>query len=342
MHAGIAEAATYSTAAVALSTPVGGATATYTFTASNATVATPIQCIKATFNLNADGTGNIGTTFSAASATVDATATTLDNGANGSWTTTAATNSVTYTNSANTTAPTYSNPIAFELDGVVNGAANSSGRYLTVQTYADDDCATGLIDTGRVGFVFTDGSLLSLTVDNSLSFSVAGIAQGTLCAGTGTESAELSTSTTLPFGQVTSAANEFACQDVTAATNATNGFTVFARYTAPPTNALSQTISDVSPGTYLSPQSFSNSGVEAYGYTTNDQTLSNIGDGVDRFYNGTTYDYAAMSTTNREVAYSSTGVTSQTNRVTHQVGVSTTTEPGSYTTTVIYTCTPVY
>jgi len=49
-----------------------------------------------------------------------------------------------------------------------------------------------------------------------------------------------------------------------------------------------------------------------------------------------------MTTSNAELAYEPTGVTTTTYRVGHQVGVGLTTRPGTYTTTIIYTCTPIY
>ena len=49
-----------------------------------------------------------------------------------------------------------------------------------------------------------------------------------------------------------------------------------------------------------------------------------------------------MTTSNNEVAYEAAGVTSTTYRIGHEVAVSTLTKPGTYTTTIIYTCTPIY
>ena len=49
-----------------------------------------------------------------------------------------------------------------------------------------------------------------------------------------------------------------------------------------------------------------------------------------------------MTTTNAEIAYEPAGVNTTTYRIGHQVGVSLVTRPGTYTTTVIYTCTPIY
>ena len=49
-----------------------------------------------------------------------------------------------------------------------------------------------------------------------------------------------------------------------------------------------------------------------------------------------------MTTSNAELAYEAAPVNSTTYRIGHQVGVSNVTRPGTYTTTIIYTCTPIY
>jgi hypothetical protein len=187
-------------------------------------------------------------------------------------------------------------------------------------------------------FILTNGSTLSLTVDPTLTFTVNAVASAQSCDGGTTTAA--STATTIPFGTVTSASNALVCQDLTASSNAANGYTIFARYTSAPTNGLSQTITDWT-GSNVTPTSSWSAGTEAYGYTTNDASLSAIGAGTNRFTNGG-QKYAAMTSSNAEVAFEAAGVSSTTYRVGHQVGVATITRPGTYTTTIIYTCTPVY
>ena len=179
----------------------------------------------------------------------------------------------------------------------------------------------------------TNGSTLSLTVDPTLSFTVNAVAGGQAC--NGATSTQASTATTIPFGTVTSAANSIVCQDLQVATNATNGFTVYSRYTSKPQSGANL-IADTS-GTNTAPAAFSAPGTEAYGYTTNDSTL---GTGTANRFSSNLW--AAMTNTNSEVAFEAAGVTSTLYRIGHQVGISSTTRPGTYVTTIIYTCTPVY
>jgi hypothetical protein len=351
-NAGIVNAATLSSASVTLSDSRPSVTSSYTFTGSSVTSGT-IKCIKAVFATTStgevqptgwDGTGGSVTAASSTLVNSSATGWSLAT-SDGSGASAGADNVWKYTNSTGIT-PSTTTGATFVMAGITNASTPDTAYFLRISTYNNTDCSTSPVDNAAVEFINTSGSTLSLTIDNTLSFTVNGVNSGTNCAGTGTGAAVTSTGTTLPFGTVTSASNTYACQDLQAATNSTNGYTIFARYTAKPTNALSQTIADVSPGTNNAPNTFSGAGTEAYGYTTNDQSLSgSAGTGAgqaSRFFNGTTYKYAAMTTGNAEVAYESAGVTQTTYRVTHQVGISATTFPGTYTTTIIYTCTPVY
>jgi hypothetical protein len=335
-----AHAATLSQVSVSVSDPEPSATGvTYDLKASSVSTGLAIhviKCIKVTFSANADGTGTIGNGFTAAGASVNAGASTLLNGSNGTWTPTAAANSFTYTNGTNTGQPSTTSGAHFVLNGITNSSVGSTSYWYTINTYDASDCSTSPLDNAMTGFIYTPGSTLSLTVSDTLSFTVNAVGASQACDGTTTTGA--STATTIPFGTVTSAANAIVCQDLTAATNATNGYTIYARYTAKPTNALAQTIADFT-GTNAAPTPFSAAGTEAYGYSTNDSTL---GTGTANRFTNPAQGWAAMTTSNAEVAYEAAGVTTTTYRIGHQVGVSLTTRPGTYTTTIIYTCTPIY
>jgi hypothetical protein len=307
----------------------------YSFTGSNVSLS-PIKCIKMLYSDTATGstvpasmsTNGGGVTFDTTNSNYMPTPASwaLAKPANGT---------LTLTNAAGET-PASAAARKVVINGITNSSTADTAFYLKFSTYNNIDCATSPVDNVTVQFILTNASTLTLTVDDTLSFTVNAVAAGQAC--NGATSTATSTATTIPFGTVTAAANSIVCQDLQAATNATNGYTVSTRYTAKPTNALAQTIADfTAPAT--APTAFSAAGSEAYGYTTNDATLSNIGNGVNRFIAN---KWAAMTTTNAEVGYETTGVTSTTYRVGHQVGVGLTTRPGTYTTTIIYTCTPVY
>ena len=334
LNVGIANAGTLSTSKVALSDPRPSTTAVnYTFTGSSVTTSLT-KCIKLVFATTATGS-TVPTGFDS---TVGAVAI---NNAGTNYVPTPA--SLTLTKTVNGTltlvdaagqTPASASARTVSIDGITNSSVADTAYYLRINTFGNSDCATSPIDNTTVEFINTSGSTLSLTVDNTLTFTVNAVAGSASC--NGATSTQASTATTIPFGTVNAATNQIVCQDLTASSNATNGYTIFARYTSKPTNTLSQTIADHT-GTNASPTVFSGAGTEAYGYTTDDATLGTGTAG--RFISN---KWAAMTTSNNEVAYEAAGVSSTTYRIGHEVGVSLTTSPGTYTTTIIYTCTPVF
>lgn len=334
-------AATLSSASLSVSDPRPSAlSSNYTFTGSSVTTGAPgtIKCIKEVYTdvstgLAPAGMGTTGggVTFNTTNSNYMPTPT--------AWTFTHTVNGTITLTNATGEIPASASARKIEIDGITNSSVTTALR-IVFSTYNNTDCTSSPVDNADALFILTNASTLSLTVDDTLSFSVNAVGAGQACGGGNTSAA--STATTIPFGTVTAAANAIVCQDLTAATNATSGYTVYARYTAKPTNALAQTIQDLNNGTSTNaaPTAFTGAGVEGYGYTTNDQTL---GTGTaNRFFNGTTYSWAAMTTSNAEVAYEPAPTTTQTYRIGHQVGVSLVTKPGTYTTTIIYTCTPIY
>jgi hypothetical protein len=333
-------------ASVALSDPQPGATSDYTFTASSVTSA-QVQCVKAVFSTTAAG-DTAPTGWSGASGTVTGASSTLLNSPSSGWTlaksdgtsSSGQNNIWQYTNGSGVTPSTLTGA-TFVMSGITNSTTPDTGYYLSISTFNNTNCSSNPVDAATVMFIDTTGQTLSLSVGSTLTFSVNGVGLSQSCGGSTTTHA--TTSTTIPFGTVSSGSNAVACQDLTASINSGNGFTVYARYTGQPSNGT-HPISDLTPGVNSSPSAFSGSGTEAYGYTTDDQTLSTCGGScsANRFYNGTTFKWAAMSTSNEEIAYETAGVANQTYRIGHQVGISNTTPAGTYSTTVIYTCTPIY
>jgi hypothetical protein len=225
------------------------------------------------------------------------------------------------------------------MAGITNSSTADTAYWLHMYTYNDAACTANAVDNATVEFINTNGSTLSLTIDNTLSFTVNAIASGGTCY-TGTTADQSSTATTIPFGTVLAGTVYHVCQDLQAASNSTHGYTIYLRYDHAPQNPLNQTITDWS-GTNASPTSpFTTVNSQgAYGYTTDD---SSLGTGtVDRFTNPG-QEYAAATTSNAEVGYESAGVTTTHYKITHAVKITATTQPGTYTNTIIYTCTPVY
>jgi hypothetical protein len=333
-------AATLSSASLTIADPRPSTLSTnYTFTGSNVTTGAPgtIKCIKEMFTDTSGGinvptgmaTTGAGVTFDTAGSNYMPTP--------GAWTFTKTTNGTfTFTDAAGEI-PASAAARKISVNGVTNSSIADTKFFLKFSTYNNTDCATSPVDNVTVLFILTNGSTLSLTVDPTLSFTVNSVAAGQACDGVTTSAA--STATTIPFGTVSPASNAIVCQDLTAASNAANGYTIYARYLSKPTNALAQVIQDTT-GTNLAPAAFPAAGTEAYGYTTSDASLSAVGNGTSRFTSP--QGWAAMTAANAELAYEPAGVTTTTYRVGHQVGVSLTTHPGTYTTTILSTCTPIY
>lgn len=327
---GIAHAATLTSASLSLSDSRPSQTAQYTMKVSGLTTGTSIGCIELDMGTAADGSGTV-TSLSTSSSTFVSQSIT----ASGTWAadnTQSASQKLRMTN-ATPVAPQSGSQTAV-WGAITNGNTADTSYFGVFKTYTDNTCATP-VDSVTVQFVYTAGQAVSLTVDPTLTFSVAGTSSGASC--NGATSNVTTTNGTIPLGTPTVSANKIGVQNLTVTTNAGSGYSVYTRYTAKPTSG-SNTIADHS-GSNTSPTAFPSAGTEAFGYTTND---SSLGTGTANRFTSTPNVWAAFTTTNAEVAYNGAAVSNQTTCVGQQVGISGTTPAGSYTTTVIYTATPVY
>lgn len=335
---GIVMAATLTTASVTLSDPrPNGTTVSYDFQASGVTT-TPIKCISMEFDTAADGSGGKPTGMDITNAALSASTDYIPTPA--SWSVannnTTGISSITFATGETPASASGRNVI---LTTITNGSVADNDFFLIVRTFNNTDCATTPVDSSVVGFLFTNGQAVSMSVDGSLAFTIAGVAgNGSLAVNGATITNGLTTtSATVPFGTVTSSTNKIAAQDLTVSTNSGGGYTVYTRFTAQPTSG-SNTI-DNSSGSNAAPATFSAAGTEAFGYTTEDTTLSGT---ADRFTSSGGNKWAAFTTSNAELVYSATPISNQTTRIGYQVGVAGATEPGSYVTSVILTAVPLY
>lgn len=327
-------AATLTDGSLSLSDSRPTETATYTLDLSNVTTSA-IQCIEVVLSDSATG-GSAPTGIDTSGVALDGTSDYIPTPAswNADGTTTNGTITITY---ASGETPAASSARTLVLTGIDNGSTVDTPYYVQFTTYTDDACTGGNeVDVAGISFIYTTGQLVSLTVDPVLSYTITGVNSG--LGVNGDTTTDTTTSLLIPFGVVSSSTNAIGAQDMNITTNATNGYTLFTRYTAALTNGDLDTITDHT-GTNAAPSAFSAAGTESFGYTSEDSTL---GTGTaDRFTNPAG-GYAAFTTSNAEVAFSATGVTAETIRVGYQVGIAATTEAGEYTTTVIYTLTPTY
>jgi hypothetical protein len=220
------------------------------------------------------------------------------------------------------------------VNGISHNPTLAGTYYAQLITYSDVGCTTS-VDSASAAFVITNEVEVEVDISPALLFSVAGYNAGT-CNGA-TIDATSSTPTAVPFGDVTSAVNRVAAQTLSVSTNAVNGYTVYARTSGVMTSAGGDTVADWT-GTNANPTTFPNAGTEAFGYSTDD-TLSAAGAGTTRFQSD---KWAGFTGTNFEVSYASSGYVSDTTHVCYQIGVSTATAAGAYSTKVIFTAVPSY
>ena len=323
--------AALSSSSIGLQDPRPSQTGQYTITSSGFNTGQTIGCIELDIGTAADGTGSVSGLDTSSSTFVSQSIT-----GSGTWAvsnTQSAAHKLRLTNGT-PVAPQSGSQTAI-WGAVVNGNTADTGYFGIITTYTTNACTTP-VDTVTAQFIYTNGQAVSLTVDPTLSFTVAGASSGASC--NSATSNATTTSTTIPLGTVTTSTNKIGVQNLTVTTNAGSGYTVFTRYTAKPTSG-SFTIDDHT-GSNASPTAFSAAGTEAFGYTTNDSTL---GTGTAaRFTSSGGNKWAAFTTSNAEIAYSGASVANETTCVGQQTGISGTTEPATYTNTVIYTATPVY
>jgi hypothetical protein len=224
-------------------------------------------------------------------------------------------------------------------NNVTNGSTADTTYFGVFSTYSNIDCSTGgPVDTAVVTLIFKNGSLVSLTIDPTLTFTVAGVTTGATVNGVTT------TITTTPtavnfLNSVSSSTNGVSAHDLTAGTNATGGYSVYIRHTGLLTNGASDTIDNWT-GTNAVPTAFTAPGTEAWGYTTDDGAL--LSGTANRFTNGGDRWAGFSNTTNELVGDNAGPIASDTTRVGHQVAVDASTEAGTYQTTIIYTAASIY
>ena len=336
LQAHIVSAATLTSASMTLSDPRPSTASNYTFQASNVTTSS-IRCISIEFDTAHDGTGGkptnlttTGATFSGNYVPTPASWTVNNNNTTG----------ITNITLAGGETPASASGRTVTLTGLTNGSVADDDYFAIFKTFNNTDCSTTPVDSVVVNFIFTNGQAVSMSVESTLAFTVAGV------AGTGSNTVNsanitnglTTTSATIPFGTISSSANKVAAQDLTVSTNAGAGYTVYTRYTGVPTSGA-YTISDLGTAPNSAPVAFTAAGTEGFGYTTEDATLSGT---ANRFTTSGGNKWAAFTTSNAELVYSAAAVNNQTTRVGFQAGVANTTEPGSYVTSVIYTAVPIY
>jgi len=304
----------------------------YTINATSGHSATAAQCVLVQFDTAVTGAGGVPSGMDTTSATFDSsTAVTYGNWSGGVDVSTNGVLEITYGTGEAVSAGN------FVWSGIQNGDTEGTTYYALVNTYANTDCSTGPIDDAVVAFVFRDGELVSLTIPPTLTFTTTGVASGQDVWPDGDpgslSTTVASTGTDIDHGTTVNATtNGVSAHDLNIATNASGGYNVYVRHTGPLTNATSATIDDWT-GTNATPTSFPAAGTEAWGYTTDDSDIAQFY-GLDLWAG---FPTAGGSGGDLVATGASATASTETVRVGHQVGVASTTDAGTYTTTIVYT-----
>jgi len=305
----------------------------YTFDTSSLSTGANIQCMQLDIGTAVDGSGDAGLDLTGITLTAD----TISSG--GVWTVGSvdgATDQLRAIAGGGGATPNASGFVTW--GGVVNGSAADTTYFGLFETFNNTDCTTGgPIDSAVVTLIFKNGALVSLTIDPTLTFTVAGVANAQTVNGDTTTITTTSTAVNF-LNAVNSTTNGIAAHDLTVGTNATGGYSVYIKHTALLTSG-GDTIDDWT-GTNAAPTSFTAPGTEAWGYTTDDGTL--LSGTANRFTNPSS-NWSGFSTTTNELVGDNTGpVAADTTRVGHQVAVAASTDAGTYQTTIVYTAASTY
>jgi alpha-tubulin suppressor-like RCC1 family protein len=186
-------------------------------------------------------------------------------------------------------------------------------------------------------FVTSADGTVSATVDPALAFTVSTVAASAPCGDVTTTVA--SATNVVPLGHlVITAQQPIGGQSLNVATNAANGYTVWVSYSAAMSGASSgHPFANVG-GTNASPAAWPANGTEAFGYTTQSNSLSGT---PARFHSN---KWATLTGTGAEIMRNATtpGAGGDTNCIAFRASKAINTPPDTYSTTVLYSVLPLF
>lgn len=299
---------------------------TFTFPSTSS-----IECIQAKFATSSSfGTPATGMT--------SGTSFTLTGGGltQGNWTNYGTTNGTLEIYAASGQTPTATSA-TINWAGVTNTSiTNPTPIYAQITTFSSQSSSgascTGQVDQSNVmALLFTSGVVTTVSVDPTLTFSVANY--GSAVNGSGDSGLQTTTSTSIPFGTVDGGASSSASQTLTVSTNAAHGYNLYINKTQTLTDSNGDTYRDQ--GTTLaSPGAFDGSTSQSSFAVTDDSTNDSVASNEWGHVPNIPTDSVLDSATGPETA--------QAVHAEFKVETSNTQAPGTYTTTVIYTATPTY
>lgn len=326
-----AQAALITTTSIQPSTSVPSATGVTYTTKFTFPSTTPLECIQIKF-ATTTGMGTPATTMTSGSGF------TLSGGGltQGNWTNYGSANGTLEIYAASAQTPT-ATATTVTWTGVTNTSiTNPTNIYAQITTFTTESssgatCSTQVDQSNINALLFTSGVTTTVSVDPSLTFSVAN--DGAAVNGSGDTGFVTTTATTIPFGTVDGGTTGVASQTLTVSTNAVHGYNLYINKTGTLTDANSDTYRDQ--GNLLSsPASFDGSTSQSSFAVTDDSANNSLGSNKWG---------KVQNTPSSDAIDSATGpVTAQAVHDEFKVETSNTQAPGTYTTTVVYTATPTY
>jgi hypothetical protein len=217
---------------------------------------------------------------------------------------------------------------------LMNPTNGTVGTAAVFQEQIDEKDAVGTIDTASIDVGIIHADVVSVTINPTLTFTIAGVSSGTTIFGA--QTANVTTgANTVPFGGISPATATYAAQLMTVTTNAVNGYTV----TTYQDGALRKT--NGTSITSFSTTAADNNSNDGFGYTMNNVS----GTDSSFLYNtsGTFYSSGfGTSGSPTNVMTNSGPVTSSQSRVIYRVRVPATQAPGDYQNVVTYIASPIY
>lgn len=312
-----ASAADFDTESTSQSDPTVSQTGNvFTLTLGNVT-ATTIRCINITFTTTVGGT-----TLPTGMGITDALITpsgTIVSGL-GTWTESNP-NAYTYRlTDATGAASAGGDGLTIVLTGVTNGSTPDTAFFTEVNTFSDNTCATAVDTDGIATFVFTEGVTVSATVNPTLTFTV-----------------DL---TTCNLGTLTATSTGSCSHTMTAASNATSGYSISYIASATLTSPASDTITAMSAAT-------SSQGTEQFGLNLVDNATPNVGANPSGGSGAAAAPYATadnftFNASGATVATTTGPSATTTFTVSYIANIDSATEAGLYTKTQTYNITATY
>lgn len=227
---------------------------------------------------------------------------------------------------------------------ITSGHTRGSADVYNI-TIRELDSGSSLVDSSTVAVAPVEGVLVSATVQNTLTFSIAGVASSTSLCGKSTS--VTTTATTVPFSTITSGAFYNAAHLLTVSTNAVGGYSVTAVESGPLSidglgvTTLADTTCPSNSCTTTTPADWTSNASSGFGYSL----VNSSGTDASFQYNDTSRTFNAKpfdSVTPRTIMTKNGPVNGSAVDVCYQISTSGTQQAGYYLNKLTYVATPIF